>query len=300
MLTSEHPKGSPEYTEDMRKQLAEFFETKRYIDEPEVFPWFKKDIVEIKPPAREIFEKYSHIAPAEVELHIKTVRNEAFKIFPYPCVGNWGFLNLSVMNSPIYDDVLQRIKNGQQYLDIGCCMGQDIRKLIVDGAPQENLYGSDLKQDFWDIGYDMFCDKTTLRIKFIQADVFDAESGLREYDGKIDIVHAASFFHLFDWDDQVKAIKRVIGLLQARPGSVVFGRQGGMAKAGVFTHVQDGKTIFWHNPESWAKIWKQAGDETSTEWQVQSSLGEEDLTKRANTVIMPSSTRFLTFTIHRV
>lgn len=33
-----------------------------------------------------------------------------------------------------YPEVLERIKNGDQYLDIGCCVGQDIRKLVSDLA----------------------------------------------------------------------------------------------------------------------------------------------------------------------
>jgi SAM-dependent methyltransferase len=228
-------------------------------------------------------------------------RDEAFKIFPYPCVGNWGFLNLSILESPVYNEVLERIKSGEQYLDIGCCMGQDIRKLSHDGAPQENMYGSDLKKQFWDIGYDLFLDRSTLKTKFIEADIFDVDSGLKELDGKLNLVHAASFFHLFDWDDQVKAAKRVAMLLKAEPGSMVFGRQGGLPVAGKLSHGFAGIHAYWHNPESWAKLWKQVGDETGSEWEVKSAFGEEDLTKRMNAQnIVPDGTRFLTYTIRRL
>ncbi|KAH4263700.1 hypothetical protein HBI04_148700 [Parastagonospora nodorum] len=300
MATSDHAEGTPEYKQEIQRKLGEYIETKRYIEEPEILPWYKKEIGELKPPARDLFEQYSHVAPDEVETHIKRIRDEAFKIFPYPCVGNWGFLNLSVMESPVYKEVLERIKNGEQYLDIGCCMGQDIRKLAHDGAPEYNMYGSDLKSEFWSIGYDMFLDKATLKSKFIEADVFDADSGLKELDGKLNIVHAASFFHLFDWDSQVKAAKRIGQLLKAEPGVMVFGRQGGMPEAGTIGHIQEGKSSYWHNLESWAKMWKQAGDETGIKWEVQSSFGEEDLTKRMNAKIVPAGTRFMTFTIRRV
>jgi SAM-dependent methyltransferase len=286
--------------EDIREKLAHWVETKRYIEEPEILPWYKKELNEIKPQTRDLFEQYSSIAPAEVESHIKKVRDEAFKVFPYPCVGNWGFLNLSVAEAPAYNEVLERVKSGDQYLDIGCCMGQDIRKLIHDGAPQENLYGSDLRKDFWNIGYDLFLDKSTLTTKFIEADVFDTDSHLKELNGKLSIVHAASFFHLFDWDGQVKAAKRVIELLKAEPGVMVFGRQGGKAEAGSFVHVKKDQTAYWHNAESWAKLWKQVGDETGSKWEVDATLGEEDLTKRMNAQIVPVGTRFMTFTIRRL
>jgi SAM-dependent methyltransferase len=307
-----------ESLDEIHKKLAHYVETKRYIEEPEVLPWYKKNLDEIKPRTRELFEKYSHIAPAEVENHIhKTVsmplscrdlqnitqeqRDEAFKVFPYPCVGNWGFLNLSVVDSPLYDEVVERVSRGEQYLDIGCCMGQDIRKLAYDGAPQENMYGSDLKKEFWDIGYNLFLDQSQLKAKFIEADVFDADSALKELDGKLNIVHAASFFHLWDWDEQVQAAKRVVRLLKAEPGVMIFGRQGGMPEAGKISHlVQKELNSYWHNPESWAKLWKQVGDETDSQWEVVAALGEEDLTKRMNAKIVPAGTRFMTFSIRRL
>jgi hypothetical protein len=216
-------------------------------------------------------------------------------------VGNWGFLNLSILDSPVYNEVLDRIKNGEQYLDLGCCMGQDIRKLSHSGAPQENLHGSDLKKEFWDIGYDLFLDKSTLKTKFIAADILDADSGLKELDGKLNIVHAASFFHLFDLDDQVKVAKRVVKLLKAEPGSMVFGRQGGLPVAGKLSHGFAGVHAYWHNPESWAKLWKQVGDETGSEWKVESKFGDEGFTKSLNGhSIVPEGTRFLTYTVRRL
>ena len=221
-------------------------------------------------------------------------------MFPYPCVGNWGFLNLNVADAPAYDEVVERVKNGELYLDIGCCMGQDIRKLVSDGVPAENLFASDLKPEFWDISYDLFLDKSTLKTKFIQADVLDPDSGLKELDNKLSIVLAHSFFHLFEWDDQIKAAKRVIRLLKAEPGVIIFGRQGALLKAGSFEHARKEQRAYWHNPESWARMWKQVGDETGTKWEVESSLGEEDLAKRMNTSLVPPGSRFMTFTIRRV
>jgi hypothetical protein len=53
-----------ESLDEIHKKLAHYVETKRYIEEPEVLPWYKKNLDEIKPRTRELFEKYSHIAPA--------------------------------------------------------------------------------------------------------------------------------------------------------------------------------------------------------------------------------------------
>lgn len=304
--------------EELHKKIAEYVHTKRYVDEPELLPWYKKDVKEIKPRTRELLETYSNIPPAEVEAHVKKVvssrcpetltqiltrvqRDEAFKVFPYPCLGNWGFLNLNVADAPAYDEVVSRAKNGDVYLlDIGCCMGQDIRKLVADGVPSENIYASDIKKEFWDMGYNLFLDNDTLKTKFIAADIFDADSELKQLDGKLSIVLAHSFFHLFDWDGQVKAVKRVIKMLKPEPGVMIFGRQGAMVDAGSFNYGEREQAVYWHNVESWERLWKQVEDETGTGWKVEAKLGEEDLQKRMGTSMVPKGSRFMTFTIRRV
>ncbi|KAF2822198.1 hypothetical protein CC86DRAFT_373368 [Ophiobolus disseminans] len=286
--------------DEMHKKIAFYIETKKYVDEPELLPWYKKELGELKPRTRELLETYSNIAPADVEPHVHRVRDEAFKVFPYPCVGNWGFLRLNVADSPVYKEVVERIKSGELYLDIGCCMGQDIRKLVSDGVPAENTFASDLKQEFWEIGYKLFLDKSILKTKFIQADVLASDSDLKQLDNKLNIVLAHSFFHLFDWDDQVKAAKRVVQLLKTEPGVMVFGRQGALVDAGSFEYANKEQRAYWHNVESWDKLWKQVGDETGTKWEVEASLGEEDLAKRLNSSFSPPGSRFMTFTIRRL
>ncbi|KAF5851889.1 hypothetical protein GGP41_000617 [Bipolaris sorokiniana] len=287
-------------TQEERSAVEQIIATKAYVDNPELLPWYTKDIEEPKPAVRDLFENYSKVPSTGVVAHIKHVRDEAFKIFPYPCLGNWGFLNFSIGVGPAYQEVVRRIKDGEQFLDLGCCMGQDIRKLVHDGVPSTNTYASDLKKTFWDLGYDMFLDKSTLKTQFLEADIFDADSQLKQLDGKIDIINAAAFFHLFDWDDQFKAAKRVVQLLKPVPNALIVGRQGGQPKAGTFSHVMKDQTAFWHNPESWKDMWKHVGEQTGTKWKVDAVLGEEDLSKRMKTRLVPAGTRFMTFTVRRV
>lgn len=210
---------------------------------------------------------------------------------------------MSIQKSAAYDEVLQRVKSGQQYLDIGCCMGQDIRKLVYDGASSENIYASDLKGQFWDIGYELFLDKSSLKATFIEADVFDENSGLQPLTGTIDIVHAASFFHLFDWDGQVAAAKKIVSLLNPESDSLILGRQAGRAEAGDFTaRVEQTKSRYWHNPESFAKLWKHVGDETGTNWKVEADFDEQtDLfrNKCGMADFIPQDTKFMRFIIRK-
>ena len=65
-------------------------------------------------------------------------RDQAWRIAPYPCIGWWMFLQLYMSQNPVYGEVLYRLKKGERLLDLGCCFGQDIRKLVHDGVPSEN------------------------------------------------------------------------------------------------------------------------------------------------------------------
>jgi hypothetical protein len=62
-----------ETVDEVQKRLAHYIEIKKYVDEPEVLPWYKKDLTELRPHTRELFEDYSHIAPTEVEAHIRKI-----------------------------------------------------------------------------------------------------------------------------------------------------------------------------------------------------------------------------------
>jgi len=249
-------------------------------------------------PARRLLETYSDIPSDEVEKHVyaivclpslcvcrtltpATQRDEGWKVWPYPCIGQFRFLDLSISHSPYYPTILERIKAGENFLDLGCCFGQDLRKLAADGAPSEHLYGSDLRPEFFDLGYKLFRDKDTLKSKFFVGDVFDPSSPLSELDGKIDIIYAASFLHLFGYDDQIRVCKRIVKLLKEKKNSVVLGRQVGSSNAGNQTPSNDPTRTRWrHNEETFKKMWEEVGKLTESTWRVEVSsepwAGESD------------------------
>ncbi|RAL14730.1 uncharacterized protein BO97DRAFT_422622 [Aspergillus homomorphus CBS 101889] len=90
--------------------------------------------------------------------------------------------------------------------------------------PPNLYYGSDLYSEFIELGYDLLADCDTLACQLITSDIFNDRSELFQYLGeKVDMINAASFFHLFDWDTQVKLAKQVIKLLKPKPGSIRVG-----------------------------------------------------------------------------
>lgn len=87
----------------------------------------------------------------------------------------------------MYPELLQRLAKGQLLVDIGCFIGHDLRHLVNDGAPAENLYGFDIV-NFWDLGFDMFKDRGRFNAKFVQADVMATDGSLAEYEAKFDMI----------------------------------------------------------------------------------------------------------------
>lgn len=194
------------------------------------------------------------------------------------------FLDLSLIKMDIYAEVLSRLKNGDKFLDLGCCLGQEIRQLVLDGAPSANTYGSDLYGGFFDVGYELFHDKDKLQTTFIAADIFDDASELVvKLAGQVDIIYTGAFFHLFSLEEQEKVAARVIQLLVPKPGSMVIGRQTGSEEAGEFSRAGDksGRSHFRHNPQSWKELWHRVGERTGTRWDVEADLSAPEYTLSA-------------------
>lgn len=196
-------------------------------------------------------------------------RDKAWKVFQYPCLGVYAFLNLPIVNAPQYDEVLQHIKDGATFLDLGCCFGQIIRKLVFDGAPGENLTGSELKPAFVELGFELFRDRQKLSATFTIGDFFEADVGGLQ--GQLfDYIYGGAFFHLFTWEEQVEAISRAVSLLKQKPGSMILGWQTGaeIAKSRIHDTARSGK-IFSHNEYSLEKLVAEVSDKLEVELSVE-------------------------------
>lgn len=124
------------------------------------------------------------------------------------------------------------MKSGtENFLDLGCCLGQELRVLLIAGVPVENLTGLELKRDFVDLGFELFRDRERLEGRFVVGDFFD-----EELEGKFDMIHAGYFFSLFSREEQVQILGRAVGLLKRKKGRVLFGQQVGGVERGVNRH----------------------------------------------------------------
>ena len=158
--------------------------------------------------------------------------------------------------NPVYPEALRRLQHRAKLLDLGCGLGQDIRKLIHDGAPARDVYGCDASQGLIDADYDLFRDRSTLPNAIIVADAFDSEACMPPgSEAEVDIVAAGSIFHLFGWQEQLEVAERIVGCMRSRPGLLVFGHHLGHVHAGTYPFGLDsGKMIFKHDEASFKRL----------------------------------------------
>ncbi len=171
--------------------------------------------------------------------------------------------------------VLPRLKTGERLLDLGACLGQDIRKCVFDGAPSNNLYASDLFPEYEDLSYDLWQDRDSMPRNHYIADDILAENQkfsvgnlmMKLGPGQTDIIAITMFLHLFDYQNQLKVSTRILRLLSHKRGSMILGSQAGVVEAveqplkPPFDKTRDGekRTVYRHSPSSFTKLWEDAG-----------------------------------------
>lgn len=181
-------------------------------------------------------------------------------------------MDLSLHRQPSYQRILEAVSGPETLLDIGCCIAQDLRKLVHDGARSRNLVGLEVTPGLVEVAYDFFNDHDAFEGRFINADLFDLNHpnliALRESSS---IVHLGMVLHTWDLEGQARACARVVEFLQARPGVLVVGQAVG------HLHAQETgarKRIFRHNRESFERLWDDVGRRTNTKWQVRAELDD--------------------------
>ncbi|KAI1370625.1 hypothetical protein F4677DRAFT_438020 [Hypoxylon crocopeplum] len=229
-------------------------------------------------PIRRLLEKHSGIRARDVDEHIYQIRERLWDIYPYVCIGHFRFLSLKFTLDPRYQLALSRLlapKSEATFLDVACCVGQVLRQLAVDGVDSGRLYGTDLEPRFLDAGYDLFKDRDKFKATLIAGDMLDqgktgdGDERLKVLDGKMTVIHATSFFHLFTWENQVRAARRMIRFLDPNdPEVMIFGRQVGTTTPGD-REGAGGSKRFLHNARSWQELWDEVSKSTGTAWRTE-------------------------------
>ncbi|KAI0380600.1 hypothetical protein F5Y04DRAFT_95149 [Hypomontagnella monticulosa] len=234
-----------------------------------------KEILESIPePFSNLLAHYSGV-PKEKQIdHLVKLRDEAYALVPYPCIGIFRFIESDLAAHPAYEEhVLSPLKQPYPpgapeplFLDLGTCFGQDVRKLVHDGAVANRLWASDIEPVLIQLGFKLFNDAGKLpEDHFLcPGDLLSnsAEDKLRLLDNRVTILHIMSVFHLFSLEDQRRAAERCLRLLRKDTGAPVLllGTQVGNVMAGPHpsqVKSQEYNLGYLHNDQSWAEMWQE-------------------------------------------
>ncbi|KAI6101628.1 hypothetical protein EDD16DRAFT_1495300 [Pisolithus croceorrhizus] len=211
-------------------------------------------------------------------------------VHQYHCLRSFRFVTLRMAE---HDDFPRILRLSEQaaldsdtrplFLDIGCCLGTDLRYLAYAGYPAQCLLGCDLRPEFIDIGYRLYGDRDFCKIRFFSGDILQLESpastdsnndhsplkdvnNLSQLCARVKYIYAGSLFHLFDEGVQESIASRMASLVDARKETgqaVIFGRQLGRAQEGPHT---DNSPRYIHSPASWERMWRRVlGEDANVE-----------------------------------
>jgi len=256
--------------------------TREVVLDSSVLPPSGESLLTMSETERAFLHKAVTADDGELRKKILEVQKLAYAEHPYPCIHAFHFVNLMMSDNPVYPEVIRAGQIGTTvFLDLGCCMGTDVRKLVDDGYPGSKVFGCDLRQTFIDAGYDLFHDAGTCKIHFFTSDIFDVQvtppSGpppvanfssvteLKQLRGAIDHFYAGALFHLFNESTQHAIALRVAStLLNRKRGSVIFGRHQGLTQEGLLDDHVWGER-YGHSPKSWEVLWKKVFTEVESE-----------------------------------
>ncbi len=171
-------------------------------------------------------------------------------------------------------------------LDLGSCLGQDLRKLLHDGVPIFSLYCSDVFAEYENVDHALFRDASVFTEgHFIAADLLDADSTgnqLESTEGTWDVIAISMFLHIWDLKTQGEACKRILKLLKRREGSLVIGSQTGNEQPHESPlkppFIAEGKerSLYRHYLDSFRRMWMDVGDEVGMRLDVQVDYAKQE------------------------
>jgi hypothetical protein len=227
-----------------------------YINEPPISPYIEN-----------FFANYASIPAIALRDHLIAVRTRAWENYNYPCLGRWSFLGFSIQRSPLYKEILRTCKTeGATVIDVGCCLGQDVRQLIYDGVPIDQIRGYELDPFFIEQGYELFRDGELMKTKKVMTsgDIFDDQ--FLETVEPADYLFAGLFIHLFDSEAQKDACRRLARICKQ---AITGQQEGASIPVERFGSLRPpGKNRMCHSPESFARMWDEV---TGGEWQVETA-----------------------------
>ncbi|KZV67600.1 hypothetical protein PENSPDRAFT_635454 [Peniophora sp. CONT] len=214
----------------------------------------------------------------EIRSRVEAVQKEAYDIYAYPCIRGFRYVAHFMKANAAYSRAIELGKADPSaiLLDIGCCMGTDVRKAAYDGYPASQIVGCELQSEFIRLGKKLYADEENTPIRFIQGDVLTLKlpssvqsvvpsstpvrevAALDDLLGRVAVLYTGALFHLFDESTQHALALRLALLARQDKPTLIFGRHQGQAQAGpIKDNFAQALDRYAHSSETWVALWKQ-------------------------------------------
>ncbi|KAJ3255505.1 hypothetical protein HK103_006230 [Boothiomyces macroporosus] len=169
-------------------------------------------------------QSYCKIDKEEANKRVQdTIKKVEETLHVYGCVRAGLFGKAFIHLHPKYQDVSARFTNPDfKLLELGCCFGTDIRKMISDGLRQESITVSDLTDGYWNVGANVLF-KDNLNVKAVFTDfAVDPVVGLEP---GFDVISAQAVLHVLSKPQVETFLKNCFNYLYK--DGILFGTCGG-------------------------------------------------------------------------
>ncbi|GJD08523.1 hypothetical protein Gasu2_28200 [Galdieria sulphuraria] len=174
-----------------------------------------------------LYQLFPGMTKQEIVNRALLIRKEAMeKESPHRCVEGLFFLKETLYKNSFNSEAFPKDKLPTlRIFEVGSCFGVALRKLVLDGASRDNIFGVDVSDTFVRLGYQFFDDKASFgdRIRVLNVladnffDVVHSWAGPEPFD----VVIANLVFHCLPDHNDVLA-ERAYKLL--KPGGVLIGQ----------------------------------------------------------------------------
>ncbi|KAI3559249.1 hypothetical protein CABS02_00224 [Colletotrichum abscissum] len=209
-------------------------------------PFWTETLPPLEEHTKRLFTEYAKIPEDKLQDHLEEARRKAWNDCPYPCIGLWLFLKLQLRNNKEFDEAVWRTQRGENLVDFGCAVGQDLRSLVH----------ADLTSSFFSAGKSLFNDPHT-PITFLQANALSPPSTLPpSWRNNFTIITANYVQHCFSLQDQETYAAFLLALLSGKSNDLIFGRTAGTTEGEARREeMHKGQRLYRHTEASFVEFW---------------------------------------------
>jgi hypothetical protein len=215
---------------------------------------------------------------SEIMSRVSTAKEALMSIYPYKCVQECKFCVPRCLAHPCYSMIVKKSKqklNERKILDLGCCMGTDLRQFVKDGlcVDIQHAFGFDSELAFMETGMKMFGDAKKWQSQFISGNALtlmgSGEEKKKDDGGNNSLfmhapftyIYTGAFFHLLSESDQERLAAVAFELLGS--GGTLFGRHVASGEEMPFEVKPENKMVsqlkWMHTPKTFTSMLESIG-----------------------------------------